>query len=459
MKRFSASAACVFISRVLAFVSVFGFNAILARKLNPTEFGIFALLFSIAMLTCMTASLGMNRALVMVLASTQYKRGRENVRRMIAIGTWSSVLGGLVAAILAWIGVMAFLPEVESSSRNAVALMFAGIVLVRNIHFVLAETARGFHETNWSNLFGGSPGGPLPHLLFLIAVSCFGVTSIGGVLAVYLACFLITLPPLVFKLYSMDLPEDRRKPKASTRPTSKPINPTNVWGLAIPIMLTQAFGLTITQADIWLAGGMLLPASIAIYFAGQKMIALLTIPLQISGTALVSFVPELLSKDSKQELQELVGVATLVSGISTILIGAILFFFPEAVLTLVYGGFYASAAIVLQVLVVGQLVCVLAGPCEMVLMMAGHQKKTFYVNIACAIAIATICPLAILHFGITGLALGMGTVTIGQNLVNNWLVRRLVGIDTRFSFSYLPALKLKLTGQFAILTTPAKIGT
>jgi len=212
-------------------------------------------------------------------------------------------------------------------------------------------------------------------------------------------------------------------------------------------MFTQAFGLSISQADVWLAGAMLLPASIAIYCSAQKLLAFLTIPLQISGTAMISFVPELISRDAKKELQEIVGLATFVSAIPTILIAAVLILFPAPVLTLIYGDFYAAGALVLQVLVVGQLVCVMAGPCEMVLMMAGHQKKTLYVNIVAAICIGTLGPLAILWYGITGLALAIGAVTIGQNVFNVWLVQRQVGIDTRFSFSYLPALWDKCTKQ------------
>jgi len=160
LSRFSSSAFCVLVSRILAFVAVFGFNAVLARNLVPAEFGMFALLYSLAMLTCLLASFGMNRALVMVLADERYPRGRGQVRRMLMLGTWVSVLGGLVAAGVAWLGVMAFLPELEGNSRTAVACLFAAIVLVRNIHFVLAETTRGFHETNWSNLFGSPSGGP-----------------------------------------------------------------------------------------------------------------------------------------------------------------------------------------------------------------------------------------------------------------------------------------------------------
>jgi O-antigen/teichoic acid export membrane protein len=457
LSRFSSSAFCVLVSRMLAFVAVFGFNAVLARALVPAEFGLFALLYSLAMLTCLVASLGMNRALVMVLADERYPRDRNHVRQLLILGTWVSILGGIFAAVVSWFGVMVFLPELETGSRFTVACLFAVIVLLRNLHFVLAETTRGFHETNWSNLFGGSAGGPLPHMIFLVALLVYGVTDLTEVLGVYLVCFLITLPPLAFKLFSLDFPSGEPVPRRSPATESSSMSLPNIWALAIPIMLTQAFGLTISQADIWLAGALLLPASIAIYCSAQRLLAFLTLPLQISGTAMISFVPELMSRDAKKELQEIVGLATFVSAIPTIAIAVFLILFPVTVLTLIYGEFYAAGALVLQVLVVGQLVCVLAGPCEMVLMMAGHQKKTLYVNVASAICIGTLGPLAISCYGITGLALAMGAVTIGQNVFNVWLVQRLVGIDTRFSFSYFHALRMKCTEQILSLKRSSNV--
>jgi O-antigen/teichoic acid export membrane protein len=299
-------------------------------------------------------------------------------------------------------------------------------------------------------------------MIFLIALLALGAANLSQVLTIYLICFVVTLPPLVIKLYSLNLPTEATE--AGDRPTDEvplanesPLSLPSIWGLAIPIMLTQAFGLTISQADVWLAGAMLLPASIAIYCSAQRLLAFLTIPLQISGTAMISFVPELISRDAKKELQEIVGLATFVSAIPTIVIAAVLILFPVSVLTVIYGEFYAAGALVLQVLVVGQLVCVLAGPCEMVLMMAGHQKKTLYVNVVAAICIGTFGPLAIAWYGITGLALAMGAVTIGQNVFNVWLVQRLVGIDTRFSFSHFNALRVKCTEQLLSLMRPTNV--
>lgn len=428
------------LARVLAFVSVFGFNAVLARCLAPADFGLFALLFSLATLTSLLASCGMNRALVKVLASSD-TNSVESIERSINIGVSTSVLAGVVVGAIAFFACGNFL-NYENGSPWMVACLFGGIVLFRNIHFVLAETTRGFHETNWSNLFGGPAGGPVPHLIFLLILIGFwqvcSTLVLTTVLGLYLACLVVSLGPLVLKLFSLR----KRTIQAAAISTDSvkadaPVFSTkSIWALAIPLMLTQSFGLTLSQADIWMAGAFVLPASIAIYCAAQRMLGFLTIPLQISGTAIVSFIPELVSKKQTKKLQEMLGLATFASGIPGLLIGSILLMFPGAILSIVFGEFYAQAAPILQLLVIGQLICVLTGPCETVLMMAGHQNKTLVVNIVTAIAVFSLGTAAIFTSGIIGLAMAMCVVTMCQNLFNWWLTRKLVGVSTHFDFSY-----------------------
>lgn len=447
LARFSSSAVCVLVARILAFIAVFGFNAVLARSLEPTDFGLFALLFSLATLTSLLASCGMNRALVKVLAEDS-SHDKNIIAKIVSLGVMTSVVAGLLVGVSAFLICSQFMPAYDGAARWAIAGLFGGIVLVRNIHFVLAETTRGFHETNWSNLFGGPAGGPVPHLIFLIALivvwSALEATTLTVVLSIYLACFTITLPPLVMKLYSltiesgseteldsvlMNQASDSPKPKFSAR---------SIWLLAIPLMLTQTFGLTLSQADIWLAGALVVPASIAIYCAAQRMLGFLTIPLQISGTAILSFVPELIAKNKIKQLQEMVGLATFVAGIPGILIGTVLFLFPEAILSIVFGEFYAQGAFILKILVAGQLICVLTGPCEIVLTMAGHQNRALAVNAVSAVAIFTLGPLGIYLGGIGGLAVAMCGVLAFQSLAIWWLAKKLVGVSTHFDLGYVP---------------------
>ena len=175
---------------------------------------------------------------------------------------------------------------------------------------------------------------------------------------------------------------------------------------------------------------MVIPAALAIYCAAQRMLAFLTIPLQIAGTGIVSFIPELVAQKKHDRLQELVGLAATLAGVPGLLIGFGFLVFPEAILTIAFGEFYASAAPLLRILAVGQMICIFTGPCEIVLMMAGHQNKTLIVNAVAALAIFTLGPIGILSFGMTGLAVAISVITSVQNLVNWSLARRLIGINT-----------------------------
>jgi len=199
--------------------------------------------------------------------------------------------------------------------------------------------------------------------------------------------------------------------------------------LGLPLMLTQACGLALSQADIWIAGALATPATVAIYAAAQRMMALLTIPLQIAGTAIVNLVPELSAKN-KAKLQSIVSLAATVGGLPGVALALIFLAFAEQILAIVFGAHYAEGALILRLLTAGQVVCLLTGPCELVLMMAGQQKTTLRVNVVAAIALLVFGPLAVAGFGMAGLAAAIAIVTATQNLVNWHLAQRLLGIST-----------------------------
>ena len=426
-------------ARVLAFVAVFGFNALLARALAPSDFGLFLLMFSLAGLASLFGCAGLNRALVKRIAQLDQNSQPQEVRQLVNIGLATGLIGGGLIGLIGGAATYWLLPTATETSAAAPWMMgalLAGIIWLRTIHLVVAETARGFHEKTWSNLFGSPAGGPLPHLLFLIllviAWQWFELSSLSTALTLYLVSFAVTLPPLVIRVYLLRI-KGSEKSQAKLRNSQLTQNNTNsdsLMLLALPLMLTQTFGLTMSQADVWLAGALAVPASLAIYCAAQRMLAFLTIPLQIAGTGIVSFVPELVAKKQNKRLQELVGLAATLAGVPGILIGIGFLLFPEVVLTFAFGEYYAQGANLLRVLAIGQIICIFTGPCEIVLMMAGQQNKTLLVNTIAAIAIFTLGPLGIIYFGMWGLAVAIATITSCQNIANWIIAKRLLGIRT-----------------------------
>ena len=438
-KRFAGSAAGVLGARMMALVAVFGMNAVLARDLHPADFGVFVLLLSLAGVASLVGVLGINRSIIRLLVPAEDAEQSESILRWGVTVTMASgsVVGGLVGVV-----VLFFLPTTTTGTPGTLALASGTIVVLRCLHLVLAEAARGFHERVWANLFGGIAGGPLPHLVFLgtlLAARAGAEVGLDLVLVLYAVSYAIALPFLFRKVFALargveggDL-STRCESSGSTTGTRDETRTFRSNGdlltLGIPLMLTQVCGLAMSQADIWIAGAMAAPAVIAGYAAAQRLLGLLTIPLQVAGTAIINFVPEY-SREGRDRLQRMVGLASLAGGIPGTLLTVCFLLFAESILGLVFGEQYTGSALILRILVVGQFVCLVTGPCEILLMMAGGERMALRVNYCAAASLLLLGPLGILLWGMTGLAIAIACVTSIQNLANWYFAHRLLGVWT-----------------------------
>ena len=432
-KRFSASAAGVLLARMMALVSVFGLNAILARRLSPDDFGQFILIFSLTGLASLFACVGLNRSIVKRIAEDQ-KLDPDTAIRVIRFGLTVSLIGGCFVGIVAAFASL-FLSDSHTVSAPMRSILFCSIIIVRSVHLLLAESARGFHERIWSNLFGSPAGGPIPHLLFVAMLLVFPQPSLLLVLCLYLSAFVVTCPLLAWKVRQLASSQTPKPATAQECNAQTHSDAALLMSVGVPLMFTQTCGLAMSQADIWIAGCLAAPAAIAIYAAAQRMLALLTISLQIASTAIINFVPELAKSNNKQKLQQMVGLAANVGGLPGFALALVFLIFAESILTIVFGEHYAQAALILRILTAGQIVCLLTGPCEITLMMAGQQKTTLIVNVVAAIAIAVAGSFAVLQFGMVGLAVAIATVTSLQNCANWYLTHRLLGVWTHVGAS------------------------
>ena len=441
IKKFASSAVFVLISRLMAFVAIFGFNALLARALTPEEFGIFILLFSFLVLISLLSNGGLNIAVVKLIAQAQdlkkHSTGAIATTKLLKELIPVVALGGIVFATLAFFLVNQWLKDAGIKNPNLVAFLFAVSALLRSLHLLLAESARGFHDRIWSNLFGSIAGGPLPHLLFLTLLGVaywYGALNLTITFGCYATAFLITLPVICVKLYQLNhkcVWANYQPLEGENESDSDQTNRFTLVALAIPLMMTQVLGVGIAQTDIWLAGALAAPSALALYAVAQRMLAFLTIPLQITNTAIISDVPQLFQQRDMAQLQKLVSLAANVSAFPALIVGAILVAFPEAILGFAFGQYYCAGAIFLKILVLGQLICVATGPCQVVLMMTGLEKSAMLVNFFTVVFAVFSGVLGVSYFGMLGLATSVTLTVVLQNLCNWWIVKKQVGIDTR----------------------------
>lgn len=458
-RRFATSAISVLVARFLACVAGFGFTALLARQLTPHEFGMFVLLFSFSSLAAIVGSLGLNRSIVKLIAERPEDHGtRANdasvrssshdsqsiVRRGLLLGSVGGIVSGLTAAAL----LMAFQYKFAGQTHlQTISILFGVIVALRTVHLVLAEAARGFHEKTWSNLFGGPAGGPVPHVVFLVVLAWFTSTSeiqLTTALVMYVVSFAVTLPLLMWRTLTLTSASDGTPDTVET--SGSAVTTNVILALSLPLMLTQVGSLAMSQADIWLAGGFSSPNDIAVYGAAQRLLAFLTIPLQIAGTAIVSYIPQLHARGDKAGLRNMVGLASTVAGLPGLCLGLVFLAIPEQILGAAFGEHYQSAATLLRILTIGQMICILTGPCEILLMMTDHQRTALVVNTTATVCLFVVAPFAISAAGIVGLAVSMSVTTSLQNITNWYFARQLVGINTAFGNLSFKELGLERKG-------------
>lgn len=451
IKKFASSAGFVLVARLMAFVAMFGFNALLARALSPQEFGVFVLLLSLLVLISLFSNGGLNIAVVKLISESHDSKAVTTGSAEINSAATHSVATtkllsklilvvlvlSLALATLAYFLAAHWLTGVLPSNANSIALLFAVCALLRSLHLILAESARGFHDRIWSNLFGGIAGGPLPHFLFLVFLGVAywdGDLNLEKALGCYLLAFLVTLPVVALKLFQLNRKHVALGGQDVTAETGRGcVGPGNsaLLALAIPLLMTQVLGVGIAQTDIWLAGALVAPGALAVYAVAQRMLAFLTVPLQITNTAIIADVPQLFKQRKMLQLQKLVSLAANVSALPAMIVGAILLAFPETILSFAFGQYYGSGALFLMILVIGQLICVATGPCQVVLVMTGHEKTAMLVNFFTAIFAIMSGLVGVCYFSMAGLAAAVSLTIVLQNVCNWWIVKKRVGIDTR----------------------------
>lgn len=108
---------------------------------------------------------------------------------------------------------------------------------------------------------------------------------------------------------------------------------------------------------------------------------------------------------------------------------AIMFFFPEVILSL-FGKEYMGASHLLQILAVGQFVNVATGSVGFLLNMSGHEKDMRNVVFLSGPVAVILCVVLIPLYGVTGAAIATAVALASQNLLAVYKVKQRLGFNT-----------------------------
>jgi O-antigen/teichoic acid export membrane protein len=418
--RLLRGSAWVFAGKMGTALLAIAVNGLLARLLRPGEFGTYLLLGSGAIIGSALATVGLDRAVVRLVAASwgrgEVGRARGAVGMVFRLGGVGVALVASLVAALLW-----SLPASDDAVGPITALLFAGWLTALGMQVLVAESFRGFQD-------------------FRLATACDGLIANACAVA---ALAVVWALPIAFRLdYALAVMAGSvglsalagglaLRRRLARLPPPEHIAGREVASVAWPfLVMTAASFLVATGVDFWILGAVRGARDVSIYGAAARLVWIVATPLIVVQQVVPPIIAELHARGARRQLERSLRAVATVSGMPA---AALLLLFVTTgpfILGLVYGDFYRQGATVLAILSFARLVAVYTGSSGAALLMTGHQRTMMVLTLACGVAAVSLEVLLGWRFGMVGVALGSAAGQTAQNVAQVFVARSRLGIWT-----------------------------
>ncbi len=130
--------------------------ALLSRLLARAELGFYWLAYSIVLFGGTVGTMGLNNAVVRLVAERLSLNATAQVRRLVKLVFGLGLFGALGIGVAYWLAGNAAVTKIAKFPHDsAVGALISGWILFTVLQQLVAETFRGFHEIRLATIFGG----------------------------------------------------------------------------------------------------------------------------------------------------------------------------------------------------------------------------------------------------------------------------------------------------------------
>lgn len=392
----------------LALAGVIG-TACWTRVLSHAEMGDYQFAQTIALYGSMVGSLGIY-LLVVRLTSSHLAAGREELaRQSIARCLTLTLAGSLVQAGIYFVVAPYVLQKYPSLMDNH-GLMTLWLVLVP-VGLVMAESFRGLHNIRDSILFGGTAFNAvfIAGALLFAWLGGFGFTAmlvlaVGGA-AINLVIGLVCLRRSVANVLG---PRGGAAGRIVAGASHSQLGYGVLLQEALPLMLNQLFSMLIGSLDLWIVGLWFTRNDMANYALAARVVLIILMPLQIVQGVIPPIISELHELGKRHELEQLLRGSTTAAAIPSFLAMLVILLAGGWIVPLLFTADFGPAAFTLSLLTFGQMISVLTGAPNYLLMMTGHQRPAAFCGIAALALLAALAAILGSIWGPNGVAIAAG---------------------------------------------------
>jgi O-antigen/teichoic acid export membrane protein len=408
--------------KVVTATSRLAATALLARLLSQEGLGAFGLAFSFATAGAMVAQLGVQQAVVRLVAESMGSQRPGRARAAIRLVFRYCTLGNGLVAVPLLMGGGSFL-ALRLWDSPLLASSMVGIVVwivAWSYQVLVSETFRGFQDLRSATIFGGV-------ITWALAALLLGALGVAGgrvtLQRIILVLVVSTGISLIFATISL-----RRRVRQL--PAGERLAARELTSLAAPMWINALTAFALTQADLWILGAFVAKEDVAVYFSATQLVALVSMSLMLVNLVVPPFIADLYARGEHRRLQRILRNTATVAGIPALVVLAAFVLAGGPILSLVYGPAFGRGATVLALLSLGKLVNVGTGSCGVTMSMTGHHTALMTITVITSTLTVGGCLLVVDGFGMPGVAAVVCGGTILQN-VAMWLeTRRRAGIWT-----------------------------
>lgn len=420
-----------FLGKTLTAIMGLTLSALLARLLSPEEMGGYFLALNVATLCSIFGTCGLENTMVRFVSEAMGMDDPGGASTIIRKGFTIVMISVLLLALIIFFGFGQYLAKyVFQSQVLSTVIGFVAVWLVLlSFQVLFGASFRAFYNIRSSVLYGGLLTAILTVFLLSIYRLFFTTASLKQLLSLVLAAGLINL-----LLAMMGL---RKYQKALGRAANKEVSYVGLFEHSWPLLLNGLTGYVTMQSGIWILAAFQPDEEIALYGAATRLVLLVGMALAIVNAVLPPLIARLNVQGEKQKLEQILRTMSTLAVFPSFIVLAVFMFYGEAVLDLVFGTYYRSAAHILAIISMGQATNVFVGSCGFTLIMTGHRKAMMIISIVSS-TVMIICSLLMVQgYAAIGVALGMTIGIMLQQFLMLIYCHRLCGVWTHAGVNYV----------------------
>ncbi|ELY54564.1 polysaccharide biosynthesis protein [Natronococcus amylolyticus DSM 10524] len=392
---------------------------VLARLLEPNEYGLLYLAISVFAIVTVIGRLGLGKSAARYLTEYEERDAGQipHIVETVALALAVTLGTVTVALIVAREPLAALLGEPGLEELLLVgALYVAGHGLVNSGR----NLCQGFKEIEWAAYITLVEAVVRP--IVAIGLVLAGLGAVGALVGYVVSSLLgaALFAAVIYRLYSR---AERGELETGLR--------RRIAEYALPITLTENGSTIIKRVDVVLIGAFLTPLAVSYYVVAKQLLTFVKSPANSLGFAISPRYSEQLQRGNLETASRLYGEALTATLVFYVPAAAGLAIVAEPTLALVFGPEYAGGAIVLQLLTIYLVAQAVSYVTSGGLDYLGRAKHRAYAKGAAAVANLLLNLALIPTIGIAGAAISTAGTYAAYVTVNVYLIHLELDLDWR----------------------------